>query len=592
MQARRVYILFASFFVWAILIWARFFYWQIVLGDHLAQAESQQAVNLTYQVTPRGEIYATDEAPLVLNEARFDLYAWKPVLKNNPSELISQIEAYIIVKSEPDFTQAMDLGEKEEGEEIGSEEDKEKEEEIAFTWQEEALERLEDEEQNWVLLKKHLTQEEGEAIDSLGIKGLFLQEDYARFYPEASTSAHLLGFLGKDHSGNPKGYFGLEGFYNRQLQGQSRLIMEKQGWWNKIQDVFVSDNQERGRDLVLFLDRAVQYILEEELEEGVEKYGAVSGWAVVMDPYSGGVIGMASFPKYDPFYYYQFGQELFPNPIVAQHFEPGSIFKPLVVASVLEEKVIKPEDKCPICAGSVTVTDYTIETWNEEYYPDSTLKEILVHSDNVGMVWVGQSLGLEKMKDYLEKLNLGKKTGIDLEEEAFLKLKEGRKWYPIDLATASFGQGIALTPIQMISAFIPLANGGNWVKPRIVKKIRQEGGDLETLPESYQVFNLETTDLVKEMLVEAVDEGEAKWTRIPGFKVAGKTGTAQIPLKGQYDEEKTIASFIGFAPADHPRFVMLVSLSEPTSSPWGSETAAPLWFDITQRLFNYWSIQP
>ncbi len=585
MQQRRVYILFASFLIWSLLVWARFFYWQVVLGDKLARAESQQAVNLTYQVTPRGEIYSADEAPLVLNEPRFDLYAWKPVLQTSPAELISQIEAYIVVESRPDFKKL------EEASDSGEQEEKVIEEEVA-TWQEKALERLKDEDQDWVLLKKHLKQEEAESVEALGIKGLFLQEDYARFYPEASASAHLLGFLGRDNSGKPNGYCGLEGFYNRQLQGQSQLIMEKRGWWNKIQDVFISSNNQKGRDLVLFLDRAVQFILEEELEEGVERYRAASGWAVVMDPYSGGILGMASFPKYDPFYYYEFDQELFPNPVVAKHFEPGSIFKPLIAAAALEEGVIDLKDKCPICEGPLTVADYQIKTSAGEYFPESTLKDILVHSDNVGMVWVGQSLGLEKTKEYLEKLNLGKKTGIDLEEEALLGLKEGRKWYPIDLATVSFGQGIALTPIQMISAFAPLANGGSWVKPRMVKKVRQAEGELEIPTESHQVFDKKTTDTIKELLVAVVDQGDARRSKLTQHMVAGKTGTAQIALEGEYDEDKTIGSFIGFAPADNPRFLMLVSLQEPSVSTWGADTATPIWFKMAQRLFNYWSIEP
>lgn len=572
MQGRRVYVLFTSFLLWALLVWARFFYWQIILGDRLAQAESAQAVRVSYQVSPRGEIYAADGAPLVLNERRYDLFAWKPTLSLTKVELISQVESYIIAEKKPDPPEVK--------------------KEPELTWQETARTKLEDESQNWVLLKKRLTEKEAEKIKALGIKGLFLQEDWARFYPEASASAHLLGFLGRDHSGKTKGYFGLEGFYDRQLQGQSRLLMEKQGWWNKVQDVFTGSREEKGRDLVLFLDRAVQFALEEELEKGIEKYGAVSGWAVIMDPFSGGILGMASYPQYDPLYYYDFDQGLFPNPVVAQHFEPGSIFKPLVVAAVLEEEILSPKDKCPICNGPVTIADYQIKTWDENYYPDSTIGEIIKHSNNVGMVWVGQSLGMETMISYLGKLNLGKKTGIDLEEEAAVSLKEGRKWYPIDLATASFGQGIALTPIQMVSAFAPLANGGNWVKPRMVKEIRQEGKRMGTLVEGHPVFSPETTDLVKEMLVGAVEKGESQWTKIANFKVAGKTGTAQIPLKGQYDEQKTIASFIGFAPADNPRFLMLVSLTEPASSPWGSETAAPLWFAIAQRLFNYWSIRP
>ncbi|MFH1601822.1 MAG: penicillin-binding protein 2 [Candidatus Shapirobacteria bacterium] len=555
MSTRRVTILFISFLIWAAVIWLRFFYWQVILGDSLAQAETRQGVQVSSQVSPRGEIYAQDLAPLALNEKRFDIYLWRPTLNLPEKDLLDRLE-----------------------DKLGG---------LAT-----ASARLEKNDQSWVLIKKNLTKQQADEIENLGIEGLFLQEDTARFYPEASSSAHLLGFLGRDAAGQPKGYFGLEGYYDRQMQGQVRLVKERQGWWNKIQDVFTAKTEEKGRDLVLFLDRAVQFSVEEELKKGIEKYGAVSGWVVVIDPYSGGVLGMTSYPSYDPAAYFDFNQELFPNSVVASHFEPGSIFKPLVVAAALEEGVIKVEDHCPICSGPVQVTDYQIATWNDKYYPESTPSEIIEHSDNVGMVWIGQSLGEEGLTNYLNKLNLGKKTGIDLEEEAAIALKEGREWYPIDVATASFGQGIALTPIQMITAFSPLANGGYWVKPRVVKEVKEEEKTIPTQSASFPIFSQETVDAVKKMLIMAVEAGEAKWTKLPNYTIAGKTGTAQIPVRGHYDQEKTIASFIGFVPVDRPKFLMLVSLQEPKSSPWGSETAAPLWFAIAQRLINYWGISP
>jgi len=561
MSRRRAYFLLISFVFWSLVVWSRFFYWQVVMGNKLARAETQQAVSVKQFTSPRGEIFAADNRPLVLNEQRFDLYVWKPVLSLSSQEFLALVEPII------------------------------DEQKLEKTWAEKAQDRLDDQDQNWVLIKRQLNNKQAKQIKTMPVKGLFLQENWGRFYPEGSASAHLLGFLGRNRAGKPKGYFGLEGFYDRQLQGLSRLVMEKRGWWNKIQDVLVGLNEgEKGRDLVLFLDRAVQFVIEEELEKGVEKYGAQSGWVVVLDPHSGGVLGMSAWPSYDPALYFDYQEFLFPNPIIAQHFEPGSIFKPLVVAAALQEKTIKLDDKCSICSGPIAIADYEIETWNNQYYPRSTVGEIIEHSDNVGMVWIGQKLGMEKMLFYLEKLNLGKKTNIDLEEEAALSLKEGRAWYPIDLATASFGQGIALTPLQMTTAFASLANGGNWIRPRVTAKIKEGDKSVETLLDSRKVFDKEVVDEVKKMLIRAVEKGEAQWTRISGLQVAGKTGTAQISIQGHYDKEKTIASFIGFAPANNPRFIMLVSLAEPTSSPWGSETAAPLWFAIAKRLLTYWGV--
>jgi len=197
------------------------------------------------------------------------------------------------------------------------------------------------------------------------------------------------------------------------------------------------------------------------------------------------------------------------------------------------------------------------------------------------------------MIDYLTKFGLGQKTGIDLEDENIPSLREEKNWSSVDLATASFGQGIAVTPIQMIRAVNVLANKGKLVKPYLVKEMETGEGKI-SLPKSLtqEVINPTTASILTEMMVNAVDSGEAKWVKLEGYRIAGKTGTAQIPVAGHYDEDKTIASFVGFAPADDPAFIMLVTLREPTTSPWGSETAAPLWFDISKELFTYYGIQP
>ena len=243
--------------------------------------------------------------------------------------------------------------------------------------------------------------------------------------------------------------------------------------------------------------------------------------------------------------------------------------------------------------GPVNVGEYTVRTWNDEYHGTTTMTKILEHSSNVGMVYVGGKLGKEKLIGFLKQFGIGTPTGIDLEEESSPLLRPERDWSEIDLATASFGQGIAVTPIQMVRAVAALANGGALMEPHVVAQIDDKGRSVSIKPKKVrQVISPTTSRIITEMMVAAVDNGEAKWAKPAGYRIAGKTGTAQIPVSGHYDKDKTIASFVGFAPADDPKFVMLVTLREPSTSPWGSETAAPLFFAIARDLFSYWGISP
>jgi len=302
---------------------------------------------------------------------------------------------------------------------------------------------------------------------------------------------------------------------------------------------------------------------------------------------------MSSYPSYDPGSYWKFGDEFFKNPAVSDSFEPGSVFKILVMAAALDAKAVEPDTICDVCAGPVKVDKYTIETWNREYNPDSSMTDIIVHSDNVGMTFVGSKLGADALYDYLDKFGIGNLTGIDLQGEASPTLRKKGSWSIVDLATASFGQGVAITPIQMIKAGAIIANGGRVVSPHVVTKLEKDGWQEDVSGETGEkVLSDEAASQIKAMMVEAAKNGEAKWTYQRGFSVAGKTGTAQIPVEGHYDAEKTIASFIGFAPYDDPKFVMLVTLKEPKSSQWASETAAPLWYSIAKELFFYFGMMP
>jgi len=557
------------------LIWARLFYWQVIEGDKLATEAVSQSTDIAEVSYPRGNIYSSDGQPLVLSQNKFSLYAWLPEIKNGVGEIASKISDIVLPKR---------------GELNGALENSEKSEDHKAEY----IRILsENSSQKWRLLEKEIDNEQKEAIERLKISGLVFEEEDSRFYPEGSQAAQLLGFLGRDNLGKPKGYFGLEGYYDYQLRGYEG-IESRLGFLDRVLFLREDNPKKQGRNIHLFIDRTVQFIAEDELARGITRYGANGGWVIIIDAKDGGVIASAALPSYDPADYQQYDPINYKNPIVAETFEPGSIFKPFVMAAALEEKTITPETICEECGGPVQIGEYSVKTWNDKYYPNCTMTEVIQHSDNVGMVWVARKVGVNNLLDLLIKFGFGHKTGIDLEEETALPIKEKGDWYPIDLATLSFGQGIAVTPIQIIRAFSAFTGGGAMFSPRVVSSIEEDGiKSWETKSKaSEKVISAETAKMVKEMLVNAVEKGEAKWAKPEGYYIAGKTGTAQIAIKGHYDDKKTIASFIGFAPADDPKFIMLVSLKEPTTSPWGSETAAPLWFSISKRLFYYWAIPP
>lgn len=560
----RVNFLLALFILLGFLITSRLFYWQVVSAENLAAIAASQHW-ISFEVPARrGEILAADGSPLASNKEAFLLFASLPQI----SQDISQISDRLSLILEPDDPATMAALIKE---------------------------RLSREDLVWVPLKHKISRSQKEEIEALKISGLGFEEEEERTYPEGSSSAHLLGFVGSDINGQDKGYFGLEGYYDLELKGRPGLLRrEKDASGRPILVGEVEREEEKdGRTLVTTIDRGIQFIISKKLKEGLERYGALSGSVVVMEPQTGAILGMSSWPTYDPQNFADFDKKLFPNPVVASSYEPGSTFKVLVMAAAIDAGLVEPETKCTKCDGPRVISDYVIKTWNDQYFPDSNMVEIIQHSDNVGMIFVAEQLGVEKLFSYLKNYGLGQKTGVDLEDETTPQLRPEKDWRLIDLATASFGQGIALTPLQMVRAVNTIANEGRLVEPYIVSKVISEDGEIEIKPDlGRQVLKTKTAFILTEMMVNAVDKGEAKWAKPRGYRIAGKTGTAQIPVAGHYDEEKTIASFIGFAPADKPKFIMLVTLREPSSSPWGSETAAPLWFDIAKELFTYYGIQP
>lgn len=554
----RLKFIFAVFLLFFIAITARLFYWQVVSGARLAEAAQDQYYYTLEIPSSRGKILSSDGNSLVRNKLVHLVYAEPPKIENTY-----------------EFAQK-----------VGS---------ILEMDEATVAARISQENIVWATLARKVEDAKKQQLAELNLKGLGFENESKRFYPESSMSAHILGFVGSDENGNDKGYFGLEGFYDRVLTGKiGTLTQEKDARGLPILVGSVKRlPAEDGASLELHLNRTVQLILEEKLASGIVRYGAKSGLAVVMDPKTGGILGSAAFPAYDPATFNQFDRELYPNPLIAQVYEPGSTFKTLIMSSVMNERLIDPTTKFNE-EGPVKVSGYQIRTWNNEYHGEMTMTQVLEKSSNPGMVYVGQKLGKNKLLGYIKDFGFGSTTGIDLEEEEAASLRDDEEWKEIDLATASFGQGIAVTPLQMVRAVGALANQGKLMEPHIVKKIvDQKGKVTEIKPKTVrEVIRPATAKAITEMMISAVDQGDAKWAKPPGYRIAGKTGTAQIPVAGHYDAEKTIASFVGFAPADDPKFVMLILLREPTTSPWGSETAAPLFFTIAKELFAYYGISP
>lgn len=552
------------FFFAAIII--RLFYWQVVRADFLqSQADSQHFTNTKLDAA-RGNILFSDGSLLASSSPVFSLYGLPKTIKQDQKIKT----AYLLAKIFSD-----DLGEVE-------------------SLAKDLIKRL-SQDLYWVLLRKDISVEQKKQIEDLNLIGLGFEQGASRFYPEGSSSAHLLGFLGSDAKGAGKGYFGLEGYYDGELKGMPGLIRNEQDARGLpiLIGNFLTSNAQNGKDLKLYIDRSVQFIVEKSLKAGIEKYGAKAGSVVVMDPKSGGILAMASFPNYDPLKYFDYPRQYYKNPVVADQYEPGSTFKVLVMAAALNEDLVKPDTKCVACSGPVSVGGFEIRTWDNKFFPNTTMKDVIVHSDNTGMVFAGRKLGLDKFYTYLQNFGFGGQTNVDLQDESSPEIRSKKDWREIDLVTASFGQGIAVTPIQMVTAVASIANEGNLMEPHIVKNIKNEKGRFEIKPKIVrQVIKDSTAQQVKEMMVAAVEEGEAKFFRLKGFRVAGKTGTAQIPVAGHYDPTKTIASFVGFAPADHPKFVMLVRYDEPSASIFGAETAAPTFFEIAKQLLLYYNIAP
>ena len=443
-------------------------------------------------------------------------------------------------------------------------------------------EKMNEEGSLYELIQKDVSSEQADLVAKAKIKGIYVGEDAVRFYPQGSFAAHVLGFTNQEG----KGQYGIEEYYNSFLEGKEGIATTNSnpgGYLFSSQDT-VKD----GSDVILTLDYRIQAQAEDLLKKAVADLEAQEGSIVVMDPATGRILAMASAPSFDPneFGSVPGGLERFQNPVIEKLFEPGSIFKPLTMAGAIEKGKVTPdttyEDKGILERGGETIRNY-----DNRSYGVQTMRQVLEFSINTGAVFAEEQLGHQNFMDFIKRFGIFEQTGIDLAGEIYSVNQELQKGHIISFATAAFGQGIDMTPLQILKAFSAIANKGMMVSPTMTESHGKQ---------PLRVLSEETAATITSMLVSVVEDGFGKRARIGGYHIAGKTGTAQVSYsalgiaKAGYSD-RTIQSFIGYAPAFNPRFMIMVEINNPGTRT-AEYSAIPVFHDLAKYIIDYYQIPP
>jgi len=548
---------FGALFILAFLsIVGRAYYLQVVQASELQERADQQRQRVVKLAPQRGSIFDSRGDPLAISLAAESLYA-DPGLIKNPQKVAGQLGKLL----------------------------KSSKKELA---------RLLSEKKRFVWLQRKLDPQVVKQIRGLKIYGLQFVTERKRYYPQAGTAAHVLGFIGLD----PKGLEGIELEYDRQLQGEpGRLVSlrDARGRGLASADQLIQGGV-AGHNLYLTLDRSLQYVAEKELARVVRETGAVGGTVVMLEPASGRILAMASQPDYNPNLAGRYKAAKRRNRAVCDMYEPGSTFKPFLMAAILEEGLARPEQKIYCENGRYSVGGKTIR--DHKKFKQLTLKEILKFSSNIGSAKLGKALERDRFYSYLHDFGFGEQTGLDLPGEAEGILRPPSKWFEIDLAAISFGQGVSVTPIQMASAMAVIANGGLLMEPYLVERITDADGReaQKRLPQvRRRVISEKTARQVRDMMIGVTEPG-GTGTRaaLSGYRVAGKTGTAQKvdTVTGGYSPDKRVSSFVGFVPADNPALVLSITVDEPKGKAYGGLVAAPVFARIAGQTLSHLNILP
>lgn len=546
----RIYVLVCGFTLILVGLVARLFEIQILRSDRLAGlAERQHQKSLELR-GKRGTIFDRRHRELAVSIDRESVYA-NPLEFSERPETIARLAQILALKEST-------LLEKLRGER-------------QFAW-----------------LKRLVTPEEAAALRALGLRGIGFITEHQRVYPKLGLAGQVLGFVGTDDVGLE----GIERAYDGTLAGGIvRVTLDRDARGRPVSLRSQAFRElPRGHDVVLTLDERIQFIAERELRAQVAKVGARGGVVVVMDPHTGDLLALANEPLFNPNTFRESSPKAWRERGVTDSFEPGSTFKAILAAAVLQERLVRPDDlffgeQGSIQVGGVSIRDHEKFSW-------LTFREVLEKSSNVGAIKVGQRLGKERFYNYMVGFGFGSKTGIDLPGEAAGLLRPLQQWSEVSLASLSIGQELGVTSLQLVTAISAIANGGMLVRPHLVKQVLKTGEIVQevTPVQVRRIISEATARQVTALLQGVVTQGTGKSAAVDGYTVAGKTGTAQkfdLSL-GKYSAQKVTASFVGYLPAEQPRVAILVSLDEPKGgAAWGGVVAAPVFSAIAQQTMRY-----
>ncbi len=545
---RRVRAVFLVFFLFFISCIIRLFYIQLFRSNYLEGIAKRQH-NLFVELEPRrGTVYDTNLKPLAVNMPVDSLYASPNEIKNK-DHIIKQLQPILNLSTE---------------------------------YLKDRLYRK----KYFVWIARKITPQQSQEIKRLNIKGVDFIKESKRCYPNSYLASHIIGFAGLDN----RGLEGLELYYDKYLRGDSGWVLflrdarqKKLDIWEKM--VLPKD----GYDLVLTIDEVIQYIAERELDKVFKTYHAKGASIIVMDPHTGAILALANRPTFDLNSYDNISKDQMRDRAICDLFEPGSVFKIVTASAALEEKKVSEQDKFFCENGSYRVASHILH----DHRPHGwlTFREVIEQSSNIGTVKVAQMLGNDTIYRYAKLFGFGTKTGINLLGETSGMLKEPRFWSKVSIAAIPMGQEVGVTALQLVSAISVIANGGQLMKPYIVKEVRDKYG--ETIKSfsptmAHKVISLEAAGRVKKILTRVIEDGTGKMAKMQGITAAGKTGTAQkLEPNGTYSHNKFIASFIGFAPAEDPVVAIVVIVDEPRPVYFGGVVAAPVFKNVASDTLKY-----
>jgi len=614
----RISLLFLFFLAFGVLIVVRMFNLQIMNHDYYIALASGQHEIFQQLYPERGTIYYQDKQGILVRNDD-DLY---PVALNKQMNLLYCVPSEVedpeaVLEALKEVFEYEEMVERRvakeeqlsEGEEVQVEvneiemteeqleeiKTKEQMQEIISDWKY----KLSKENDPYEPLKHFVTDKERELLEDYNLQGIHFTKEKTRYYPEKNIGSHLIGFVGKQQENNMlRGYYGIEGCYNKDLSGEAGFLRSELDSKGRLIPVAGKDfrGAQDGNDLYLTIDKSIQFFVCDELARAVDYYEADKGSVIVMEPTTGKILANCNFPDYDPNKYSEVDDlGLFNNYALSDNYEPGSVFKPITMAAALDSGVVDPFSVYND-TGVVKLAGYEIMNSDLEAHGYQTMTQVLEKSLNTGTIYAASKTGKEKFREYVHNFGFGELTDIDMCSEGKGNVSSLDKRGEIYLATASFGQGITVTPLQLVRAFSAIANDGKLLEPYVIEKIVDVNDEVVMQREAKvvtQVISSSTAQNLGSMLVSVVKNGHGGKAGVEGYLIAGKTGTAQVPdfEKGGYSD-KTIHTFAGFGPFENPRFTAIVKLDNVKKVPYSSDSATPVFGKIAKFILDYYQVAP